>query len=357
MRFARYVRIRFQKMNPPNESERLAALRSYEILDTEPEKSFDDLTSLASHVCETPIALISLVDSDRQWFKSRVGLDIDETARDISFCTHAIRQNQLFMVNDAAHDERFALSELVTQEPKIRFYAAAPIFTSDGRHALGTICVLDRVPRELNSGQQDALQALGRQVQAQLELRLSLNREKQLARIDSLTGVANRRAFYELLQRERSRAQRHARVLTIAYIDLDNFKEVNDRFGHQAGDSVLTTVATVMARSLRLADFIARLGGDEFAIVLADTSAEGARHVITKVHSLLDEAMKENGLPITFSIGVVSFTDALGGVEDMIQKADELMYFVKSHGKSNVKYAVVSSPDAEKKTADTPAQT
>src|SRR5205085_4033535 len=116
-----------KKMNPANESERLAALRSYEILDTEPEKSFDDLTSLASHVCETPIALISLVDSDRQWFKSRVGLDIAETARDISFCTHAIQQNQLFMVNDAAHDERFALSELVTEEPRIRFYAAAPI--------------------------------------------------------------------------------------------------------------------------------------------------------------------------------------------------------------------------------------
>ena len=344
-------------MNPANESERLAALRSYEILDTEPEKSFDDLTSLASHVCETPIALISLVDSDRQWFKSRVGLDIDETARDISFCTHAIRQNQLFMVNDAAHDERFALSELVTQEPKIRFYAAAPIFTSDGRHALGTICVLDRVPRELNSGQQDALQALGRQVQAQLELRLSLNHEKQLARIDSLTGVANRRAFYELLQRERSRAQRHARVLTIAYIDLDNFKGVNDQFGHHAGDSVLISVATVMARNLRLADFIARLGGDEFAIVLADTSVEGARHVIDKIHSLLSQAMKENGLPITFSIGVVSFTDALGSVEEMIQKADELMYFVKSHGKSNVKYAVVSSTDGEKATADTPAQT
>src|SRR5437667_9200009 len=152
MRFARYVRIRFQKMNPPNESERLAALRSYEILDTEPEKSFDDLTSLASHVCETPIALISLVDSHRQWFKSRVGLDIAETARDISFCTHAIQQNQLFIVNDAAHDERFALSELVTEEPRTRFYAAAPIFTSDRQHALGTTSALDCLPRELTSG-------------------------------------------------------------------------------------------------------------------------------------------------------------------------------------------------------------
>src|SRR5256885_2434655 len=189
-------------MNPANESERLAALRSYEILDTEPEKSFDDLTSLASHVCETPIALISLVDSHRQWFKSRVGLDIDETARDISFCSHAIHQSDLFIVKDAAQDERFAQSELVTQEPKIRFYAAAPIYTSDGLHALGTICVLDRVPRELNATQEEALRALGRQVQAQLELRLSLNREKKLARIDPLTGVANRRAFYEVLQRE-----------------------------------------------------------------------------------------------------------------------------------------------------------
>jgi diguanylate cyclase (GGDEF)-like protein len=331
------------------ESERIAALRSYDILDTPPEKSFDDLTALASHACEAPIALISLVDSHRQWFKSKIGWNINETARDVSFCQHAIQQSEVFIVPDATKDERFASSPLVSADPKVRFYAAAPVFTSDGRHALGTICVLDRVARQLTPSQLEALKALGRQVQAQLELRLSLNKEKQLARIDALTGVFNRRAFYEVLQRERNRAHRHNRALTVAYIDLDNFKEVNDSFGHHAGDSVLIAIAGVMARNLRQHDFVARLGGDEFAILLPETGPEPARQVITKVHARLVDSMKENGLPVTFSIGAVTFITFLSGVEDMLQKADELMYFVKSHGKSNIRYETVAEAPAVNK--------
>jgi len=326
----------------PSEEARLSALRAYDILDTGPEKSFDDLTSLASHICDTPIALISLVDSERQWFKSKVGLDLSETSRDIAFCSHAIEEPDLFVVRDAAQDERFASNPMVLSEPKIRFYAAVPVFTSDGQHALGTLCVIDREPRDLDANQQEALRALARQVQAQLELRLSLRREHELARIDPLTSVPNRRAFYEVLQRERHRLERNGRPLTLAYIDLDNFKEVNDGFGHKAGDSVLTAVASVMARSLRKADVVARLGGDEFAIMLPETNADAARQVVTKLHMRLMEAMKENGLPITFSIGSVTFTGALGTVEDLLQKADELMYAVKIHGKSNVRFEVVS---------------
>src|SRR5205823_5567645 len=175
---------------------------------------------------------------------------------------------------------------------------------------------------KLSPAQGEALQALARQVQAQLELRLSLTREKQLARVDSLTGVSNRRALYEVLQRERNRAARNSRPLTIAYIDLDNFKEVNDSFGHQAGDSVLMTVANVMSRNLRGADFVARLGGDEFAIALPETGSEAARQVITKLHTLLMESMSTNGLPISFSVGVVTFEDIPATVEDLLQKAD-----------------------------------
>jgi len=334
------------KSPKPSEEARLTALRAYDILDTGPEKSFDDLTSLASHVCETPIALISLVDSDRQWFKSRIGLEVSETSRDIAFCSHAIDQPDLFMVRDAAQDERFANNPMVVSEPKIRFYAAAPVFTSDGQHALGTLCVIDREPRELDANQQEALRALARQVQAQLELRVSLRREHELARMDALTAVPNRRAFYEVLQRERHRLERSGRPLTLAYVDLDNFKEVNDNFGHMAGDSVLTTVASVMSRSLRKADVVARLGGDEFAIMLPETNVEAARQVATKIHLRLMEAMEHNGLPVTFSVGVVTFTVALGTVEDLLQKADELMYSVKIHGKSNVRFEVVSEGSA-----------
>ena len=155
------------------ETERLAALRRYRILDTEPERSFDDLALLASHICGTPMALITLVDERRQWFKSRVGVSIAETSRAISFCTHAIRQRDLFIVRDAKQDVRFEDSPFVTGDADIRFYAGAPLVTPDG-HALGTLCVIDRTPGTLVPEQLEALDALRRQVESQLELRLNL---------------------------------------------------------------------------------------------------------------------------------------------------------------------------------------
>jgi anti-sigma regulatory factor (Ser/Thr protein kinase) len=155
------------------EAERLAALRRYKILDTKPEKAFDDLTLLASYVCGTPIALITLVDADRQWFKSRVGMSATETSRSVSFCTHAIKQPDLYIVPDATRHEIFKDNPLVTTEPGIRFYAGAPLITPEGQ-ALGTLCVVDRVPRTLTPAQIDALEALRRQTQAQLELRRNL---------------------------------------------------------------------------------------------------------------------------------------------------------------------------------------
>ena len=162
-----------------DEAERVAALRRYRILDTEPERSFDDLALLASHICGTPMALITLVDEQRQWFKSRVGVSVTETSRVISFCTHAIQQTDLFVVPDATRDERFKNNPQVTGDAHIRFYAGAPLVTPDG-HALGTLCVVDRVSRTLTPEQLEALGALRRQVQAQLQLRLNLS-ELQLA--------------------------------------------------------------------------------------------------------------------------------------------------------------------------------
>lgn len=155
---------------PNNEKQRLKVLWQYDVLDTVPEEVFDDLTELAARICGAPIALISLVDENRQWFKARIGVRQTETARDISFCAHAILQEDLFIIPDATLDARFAKSPLVTSDPKIRFYAGAPLVTPDG-YALGTLCVIDRKPRQLNADQCQALRVLARHVVTQLELR------------------------------------------------------------------------------------------------------------------------------------------------------------------------------------------
>ena len=157
---------------PENENERLKALYQYNILDTLPEKEFDSLNRLAAYICDTPIALISLIDDKRQWFKSSIGLNIAETPRDISFCSHALLQNDVFTVKNTLEDTRFQDNPLVMSEPNIRFYAGIPVESSDG-YKLGTLCVIDIVPRELTDKQKDALKDLSCQITALLELRLN----------------------------------------------------------------------------------------------------------------------------------------------------------------------------------------
>ena len=167
---------------PPDEAERVKALQDYQVLDSMPEQAFDDLVFLASHICQTPIALVSLVDSDRQWFKARVGLGAPQTARDLAFCAHAILEpDRIMQVQDASKDERFNTNPLVTGAPDIRFYAGTPLVTPDGR-AIGTLCAIDRKPRELTAEQLRALRALSREVMTQLELRRTiLTLERTLA--------------------------------------------------------------------------------------------------------------------------------------------------------------------------------
>lgn len=174
---------------PDNEAERLAALREYHILDTAAEQTYDDITALAAYLCEVPIAMISLVDESRQWFKSRLGLNERETPRDVAFCAHAILQSEPLIVRDALKDSRFSDSALVTRSPHIRFYAGFPLTSPEG-FALGTLCAIDRRPRQLSAEQKTAMQALARQVMALLELRrVSARMAEVLDKVKTLHGL------------------------------------------------------------------------------------------------------------------------------------------------------------------------
>jgi len=204
---------------PPDEAARLAALRRYHVLDTPAEECFDDLTKLAAYICGTPIALVTLVDAERQWFKARVGVDVCETPRNISFCAHAILGREPLIVPDAQQDERFAANPMVTGPMNLRFYAGAPMVTQEG-HALGTLCVADKKPRELSGDQREALQGLARQATAQLELRRSVAELKQaLAEGERAERLLRKSAGFQAPVepvREIATRRRHAAGLALA---------------------------------------------------------------------------------------------------------------------------------------------
>jgi diguanylate cyclase (GGDEF)-like protein len=319
---------------PRNEALRVSVLHRYAILDTLAERSYDDITQLASLICDTPIAAISLVDTDRQWFKSRVGLDIEETPRDVSFCAHAILQPEnMLIVPDAREDSRFQDNPLVLAENGIRFYAGAPLLTPTGE-ALGTVYVTDHRPRQLNARQIAALQALARQVVALLELRRLVSELETVGTTDGLTGLRNRRAFDEKLQEEHQRHARSRQPVSLLLVDVDHFKPYNDHFGHQAGDDALGEVARILQHTVRSYDMAARYGGEEFGVILPNTDKQGALELAERLRRAVErnEWMKRQ---ITVSIGVATLVHGQS-VPALIEEADRALFSAKALGRNRV---------------------
>lgn len=309
---------------PQDEEARLNSLQSLNILDTSSEERFDRLTRIAKRMFDVPIALVSLVDENRQWFKSCIGLSVRETARDISFCGHAILGNEIFVIPDTIKDERFVDNPLVTDEPNIRFYAGCPLRFLDGS-VLGTLCIIDQKPRNLNEDDLDALKDLASTAERELAA-------VQMATTDELTNIPNRRGFKMIAQHSLKLCIRQRIPAALAYMDLNSFKLINDTYGHAVGDNVLTTFASHMSQVCRESDILARLSGDEFVILFINTSTDVAEeHMLRLQQSLLERSQKEKReYDISFSYGITAFDpNEHSSIDDLINTSDLRMYDYK----------------------------
>ncbi len=312
-----------------NEAKRLATLHDYDVLDTAPEEAFDRITRVAQSALGMPIVLVSLLDADRQWFKSRQGLDVTETPREISFCTHAIEQDDPFIIPNALLDGRFCDNPLVTGEPNIRFYAGIPLNMNDGSK-IGTLCAIDTQPREISDLEIGILYDLSRLVVDQMELRL-------LATTDSLTGALTRRSFEQELSTAFERAQRGRDSAAIITFDIDHFKTINDTFGHASGDAVLQNIAALCKSTLRPVDVFGRLGGEDFAILLPEIDRAGAQLVVEKLRSSFAAnpvSAKRSVIAVTASFGMAVVSDQDRTPHDLLKRADEALHVAKQCGRN-----------------------
>ncbi len=319
-------------MNKPEktkeEEQRLRTLRALNILDTSPEERFDRITRMAKRIFDVPIALVSLVDEDRQWFKSSIGFNVSETPRNISFCSHAIQGDGMFIIPDAAKDERFADNPMVINEPHIRFYAGCPLRYVDGSK-IGTLCIIDIKPRHFDYKDIQALKDLATTAERELTA-------VQLATQDDLTNTYNRRGFVLLASHILNICVRQGIPASLAFLDLDNFKEINDRYGHAEGDKVLISFADQITKVCRDADLFARLGGDEFAILFVNIRKAAADNIFSRFRRILEHYNLESGkeYDISFSYGIVDFNpDKHKSIESLLDDGDAQMYKWKKKNK------------------------
>lgn len=309
---------------PANEVERLHVLRALAILDTQAEERFDRLTRIATRMFNVPISLVTLVDSNRQWFKSCIGLQVQETPRDISFCGHAILGNDAFVINDASKDPRFSDNPLVTGVPHIRFYAGQPIRTTHG-FKIGTLCLIDSQPREFTARDVEDLTDLACMVENELAA-------IELATMDELTDINNRRGFTMLTEKYLNYFTRHHVFASLVFLDLNGFKLINDTYGHDEGDRALQTFGKALKQVGRTSDIFARLGGDEFVVLLANTRQHEAHIYIQRLATHLDTLRQQQRQPYTirFAQGIVEFDPQLPkSVEQLLLEGDALMYQLK----------------------------
>lgn len=305
---------------PSNETRRLETLRGLKLLDTPPEERFDRVTRLAKQIFSTPIALVSLVDADRQWFKSAQGLDAPETPRNVSFCGHAILDDKIMVVNDAAKDQRFCDNPLVCNDPNIRFYAGYPLSAPDGSR-VGTLCVIDRVPREISREQAQLLRELGRMVEEELV-------DAVLATNDPVTSLSNRNGFLMVAEHLLSMCVRTEQPATMLLVHFQNLQEIDNEVGRDAGDAASVQLAHHLLSTFRNSDLVTRLASDLYGVLLAGSDLDGVEAVRRRFNEDVNDQNRntDNHYEFHLDIDVIAFKpdrhkDAQGLLDEVERRA------------------------------------
>jgi diguanylate cyclase (GGDEF)-like protein len=350
---------------PLDEAQRLAALHATNLLGSAPEESFDRVTRTAARLLDVPIALVSLVDRDRQWFKSRTGLDACETPRDISFCGHAILADEPLVVPDAARDARFEDNPLVTGSSHFRFYTGVQLYSID-RKKIGTLCVIDRRPREIGAAELDALRDLARTVEQLIYSRqlalaaqalseeLRAERAKHgeeggparragelewLVAHDVLTGLPNRQEMVRAIGASIARCREHGRPALVACLNIDRFKRFNELLGHRLADEILVNIARSVQALLREGDLLARSGSDEFLILLhARGDHPEPERALERIMAVANRAIPAPGgeIALTFSIGTALMPKDGDDADALLNNAVTAMRYAKAQGRGEI---------------------
>lgn len=321
-----------------DEEGRMAAVERLDALDTSPEEPFEKIVDLIRTILAVPMATVTLVDRDRQWFKAHRGLPSQQTPRAISFCTHTIQQREPLIVADAQLDPRFADSPLVRGAPHIRSYAGIPLRTPDG-YNVGALCAIDTQPRIFSATDVAILVNFASIVSDELELRL-------IAQRDHLTSALTRRGFIEQAAKELARYARHGRSSSLIMLDVDHFKAVNDGYGHPAGDQVLRQIAELCNTAMRPSDSFGRIGGEEFALLLPEVGPAEALAAAERFRATIEAHPFDIGegraLRVTASLGVALLGPSITSVDGWLAAADAWLYRAKNNGRNQCSPA---SPD------------
>jgi diguanylate cyclase (GGDEF)-like protein len=316
---------------PADEALRQRDLERIGVLNHPGDEHFERLVRLASTVLETPIALISLVDGERQWFLAHHGLEATETPREMAFCAHAIAGDETLVVPDARQDPRFCTNPLVVHDPKICFYAGAPLQTRDG-HNLGTLCVIDRLPRHFSGNQVRLLEDLAQLVLRELELR-------RQAIVHPISGFVQRSSFLEQAEPELSRARQSGQPLALLALQLDHFNQIRIRWGLATSDQALRDVAAFLHSQLCPQDLIGQIGDQDFAVLMVNASLDSALERADAIRCGISElpgAFRSSGHRLAISGGLTLLAPEDEHAADVLLRAERALFLAQGNGRNQI---------------------